>query len=267
MKPLKFLFVCLWLLGTFSACKPSTPSTAIADDKILTIAAASDMRFAMEPLRARFLEEHPDVDLRITFGSSGQLCSQILAGAKFDMFLSADMSFPERIIHADLANKSELFWYANGRLVLWFKRDRNWGEDQAELKLLLEEQVKHVAIANPEHAPYGRAAVQAIKHYGLFDQVREKLVFGDNVAQATQFVESGAADVGLIAKSLSLSQSHQEQGVAIDVAREAYEPMRQSGIVLKDCSSINLARAMKDLLVSEWGQNILEEYGLGREDD
>ena len=144
-------------------------------------------------------------DVALTFGSSGNLTTQIRNGAPFDVFFSADEEYPKQLIAEGLADPNDLYRYAVGRLVLWVPNDSPLDLEKLGMRALLDTTIKKIAIANPQHAPYGRAAEAALRHDGIYDQIAAELVLGENVSQAAQFVESGNAQAGLIALSHALA--------------------------------------------------------------
>src|SRR5689334_4293710 len=168
------------------------------------VAAAADLKFALDDL-AKEYQRQSGVSVAPTYGSSGNLFMQIQNGAPFDVFLSADVEFPKKLEAAGLTEQGTLQQFATGRIVLWMRPDSSIDLTRLGWKALLEPSVKKISIASPEHAPYGRAAVAALRAAGIYDQVREKIVYGENISQAAQFVQSGNADAGIIALSLALS--------------------------------------------------------------
>src|ERR1035438_9155708 len=170
--------------------------------ELLTVAAAADLNYALNELANRF-EATSGVKVTLSFGASGNLYSQIQSGAPFDLFFSADEDYPKKLASAGLADAPSLRIYALGHLVLWVPNNSTFDPQKLQMELLTQPDVTRIAIANPQHAPYGRAAMSAIEHYGLKDKLSGKLVFGENVSQAAQFVQSGNAQVGLIAMSLA----------------------------------------------------------------
>jgi molybdate transport system substrate-binding protein len=158
----------------------------------LAVAAASDLQTALPEIVSRF-EKDTGQQVRLTFGSSGNFFTQLQNGAPFDVFLSADIDYPRRLEQSGLAERGSLYSYATGRLVLWTRNDSGIDVHRG-LETLADQRVHRISIANPEHAPYGRAAVAALRHEGVYDRVREKLVFGENISQAAQFVQSGSAN-------------------------------------------------------------------------
>lgn len=220
----------------------------------LTIAAAADLNFALEEVSKEFQKGHPAIDVKIAYGSSGNFYSQIRNQAPFDLFLSADVEYPRRLAQEGLAATDSLFVYAVGRLVVWVPASSALDPATA----LTAASVRHVAIANPQHAPYGKAAVSAMRSLGVYDSVEGKLVLGENVAQTLQFVESGAADVGVVALSLAIAPPVRDRGRYWRVPLDRYPKMEQGGIILKDSAA---ARELRSWLLAPGGRALLERYG------
>ncbi len=170
----------------------------------ITVAAASDLNYVLKDLAAGFEKKTGD-KITLSFGSSGNLYSQIQGGAPYDVFFSADMEYPQKLAIAGLVDRSSLRMYAVGQLVLWVPNRSSLDPQKLKMDLLVQPAIQRVAIANPQHAPYGRAAMAALDHFGLKDKAAGKLVFGENVGQAAQFVQSGNAQAGLIPLSLAVS--------------------------------------------------------------
>ena len=232
-----------------------------AAEREIIVAAASDLKFAMDELAADFQKGHPDVSVRVSYGSSGNFFAQLSQKAPFDLFFSADAQYPRRLEAEGHALADSVFLYAVGRLVVWVPRSLPVDLEKAGLKALLEPNIKKVAIANPRHAPYGRAAEAALKHAGLYASVQPKLVFGENVAQAAQFAESGAADAGLIAYSLALAPAMQKAGRFSPIPLEAYQRMEQGGLILKWTKQEATARAFREYVLGAAGRAILRRWG------
>lgn len=223
------------------------------------VAAAADLKFALEGIVAAFRAHHPDVAVTATFGSSGSFVAQIENGAPFDVFLSADVDGPRRLAAAGRAETP--FPYAVGRIVLWALRSSPFDLKGRGIAVLRDPAVEHVAIANPKHAPYGRAARAALAKLGFLPSVEDKLVLGENVAQAAQFVESGAADLGVIARSLALAPAMADQGVLCEIPEDAYPPLEQAGVVLAGARDVVAARAFRDFLKGAEARRILGKAG------
>ena len=175
------------------------------------VAAASDLNFAIKEIVAGF-EHQTGNSVRLTLGSSGNFFAQIVNGAPFDVLLSADVSYPQQLEKRGLTVSGSTFVYGAGRIVLWTRNNSPIDIERLGMRALLDPSVRKISIANPEHAPYGKAAVAAMEHAAVYDSVKSKLVFGENIAQAAQFVQSGAADIGVIALSIALSGPMQTAG-------------------------------------------------------
>lgn len=196
----------------------------------IVVAAAADLSSALKEIGDGF-EKKSGTRVKLSFGASGALTQQIENGAPFDVFFSADMDYPRHLVDAGYADASSLYQYAVGKLVLWVPADSPLKLDQG-MKVLLDPSVKKIAIANPQHAPYGRAAVAALKHDGLYDQVSSRLVLGENVSQAAQFVESGNAQAGFVALAHAIAPAMQGKGKYYEIPVDAYPPLAQGVIVL-----------------------------------
>jgi molybdate transport system substrate-binding protein len=225
----------------------------------LSVASASDLQFVLPEVAARYQRETRQ-HLRLTFGSSGNFFSQIQQGAPFDVFLSADVEYPQRLAATGAALADTLYAYAAGRLVVWTRADS--GIDvSGGMKSLLNPAVRRIAIANPAYAPYGRAAVAALEHARVYTAVRPKLVLGENVAQAAQFVQSGNAEVGLLSRSHALAEPLQKVGRYVDVPEEFHPPIRQAGIVVAASSQPEAARAFLTFLRRDDTVRLLRDAG------
>lgn len=236
-------------------------SSASAEPGVLRIAAAADMRFAMEDIIAEFRQEYPTVRVEVTYGSSGNFYAQLSNHAPFDIFFSADVDYPRRLIREGVALADTEFLYAIGRLIVWVPRASSIDVEKLGMKSLLDAAVKKIAIANPRHAPYGRAAVDAMKRMGVYEQVKDRIVFGDTVMQTAQFVASGAADIGLISHSLVTAPALRDKGRYWEVPVDAYPLREQGGVILSWARDNAAAKALRDLVLGERGKAILRRYG------
>lgn len=234
-------------------------SSRLAASQGLTIAAASDLQSALPAITAQF-EKDTGQKVMLTFGSSGNFYAQIQNGAPFDVLLSADIDYPRRLERAGMAERGSLYAYATGRIVLWTRRDSAIDVERG-LSVLTDSRVRRVAIANPEHAPYGRAAVAALRHERLYEHVREKLVLGENISQAAQFAQSGSAEAGILALSLALSPALKSSGTYVDIPDSWYPPIEQAAIVLASSRQKSLARQFIDYLKKPDTLRILQSYG------
>lgn len=229
-------------------------SVALAEPLALRIAAASDLRFALQAVVADFDQRERRVE--ISFGSSGKLAAQIEQGAPFDVFFSADVALAQRLFDRGWSSDMPVA-YAIGHLVLW-----RLAGSALQLQDLAAAGVRHVAIANPQHAPYGMRAVEALHAAGVWDQVESKLVYGENVAQAAQLVSSGAADAGLIAGSVLAGLPIAERGSATPIAASLHAPLRQAYVLRKgSADDADLQRLLRHLAAPASQQRLLE-FGL-----
>ena len=225
----------------------------------ITVAAASDLQFAFQEVAARF---HHDTgkDVKLIFGSSGNFFTQIQNGAPFDLFFSADSEYPKRLDAAGLAEPETIYQYAVGKIVLWIPKESKLDLSRG-LAVLLDASVKKIAIANPEHAPYGRAAVAALQHEKIYESVRNKFVLGENISQTASFVASGSAEIGIVALSLALAPSMKERGKYAEIPSEDYPPITQAAVILKSSKQKAAARQFLDYVKSPAIIELLKTYG------
>lgn len=233
--------------------------TAQAQD--LTIAAASDLQLVFPEIVAAF-ERKTGKKVRVSYGSSGNFVAQIQNGAPFDLFFSADVDYPRRLVLSGFA-QGEPHVYGIGRIVLWVPNDSKLDLERSGLQALLSSEAKKIAIANPTHAPYGRAAKAALEKAGLWTRVQPRLVLGENISQAAHFVRSGNADAGIIAFSLALSDRMKTQGRYWLVPEEMHPPMEQAVVITNSAQDQDLATARQFLgfIQSDEGRAIMAKYG------
>jgi molybdate transport system substrate-binding protein len=243
-----------------AGCRPAPPVRAR-----VRIAAAADLNAALGALVERFRASH-DVDVTVSYGSSGTFYAQLLNAAPFDMFFSADVDYPRQLAARGLTLEGGEFRYAVGRLVVWTPSSSSIDVEHRGLRALADPAVAHVAIANPAHAPYGRAAVAALRAAGVYDQVQPKLVYGENVAQALQFAGSGAADAGIVALSLALTPALRDRGRWVEIPVVLYPRMEQGGTILKWAADAGAARALRAFVTGADGRAILGQYGFSLPD-
>ncbi len=251
----------LLLVLCFALSAGCNSRTAGEESGVLRIAAAADLRYALPALKGEFEKDHPGTTLKLTFGASGTLLAQIENGGPFDLFLSADEKYAQKLVDDGKTVSPKPFPYARGHLVIWTLKTSSLDLEQADLKALEDPSVKHISLANPQHAPYGRAAMAALTYYQLDETLKEKLVLGENVAQAAQFAQSGSAQVGMIAKSLAMSEEMEKAGRFIEVPLEAYPAMIQAGAILKATTNIDGAKAFEAFLTSEEARAVMSEFG------
>ena len=226
----------------------------------IVVAAAADMSAALPQLVATYTKKTGQV-VKLSFGSSGNLTNQIRNGAPFDLFFSADEQYPQQLITEGLASRDTLYRYAIGRLVLWVPGDSPLDLSKLGMQALVDPSVKKISIANPATAPYGRAAEAALRHFGIYDQVSSRLVFGENVSQAAQFVESGNAQAGLIALSHALAPALKEKGRYWTVPLDAYPTLNQAAVVISKSKQQDAAGKFLEFLRSPEASSLLTSYG------
>lgn len=234
---------------------------AQAAEKVVRVAAAADLKFAFDEIREAFQRQHPDIEVVVTYGSSGNFYSQLSNRAPFDIFLSADLDYPRRLIQQGLALAESEFSYAVGFIVVWVQRASPIGVEKLGIQALLDPAARRIAIANPRHAPYGRAAEAAIKKLGVFEKVQDRLVYGENITQTAQFVESGAADIGIISHSLAVAPALRDKGRYWEVPSDAYPRLEQGGVILSWAEDRAAADALRSFVLGDDGKSILGRYG------
>jgi molybdate transport system substrate-binding protein len=233
---------------------------AFATAQEIIVAAAADMSAALPQLVDAYTKKTGQA-VKLSFGSSGNLTNQIRNGAPFDVFFSADEQYPQQLISEGLASKDTLYRYAIGRLVLWVVNDSSLDLPKLGMRALIEPSVKKISIANPATAPYGRAAEAAMRHAGIYAQVSSRLVVGENVSQAAQFVESGNAQAGLIALSHALAPALKDKGRYWMVPLDAYPTLNQAAVVLSKSKQQDAARRFLEFLRSPEATSLLTKYG------
>ena len=237
----------LWFI--WNSCNP-------AGEHPLTIAAAANLQPVMEPLRDWYDSLHHQ-EIKLIFNASGKITTQIVHGAPYDVFLSADMHYPEQLTIAGLTTAPPQI-YTKGQLVLWSMRS----QPIPSLKALTDPSVHHVALANPEAAPYGRAAIEVIRGLGLEDSLARKLVYGESVGQATQFVQSGAADLGFTSGSFRHAPSIPASAQWLVIPDSLYAPIEQGAVIIRHQNRIHpQATAFMSFLTSPPCQEIFRKYG------
>jgi molybdate transport system substrate-binding protein len=245
--------VVLFFVITAVACLAHAQQT-------LRIAAAADLQPVLPPILTQF-EAQTGVHAEASYQASATLATQIVNGAPFDLFMAADLSFPQRVVAAGLSEEPEPITYARGTLVLWTRNSTRF--QQLSMDSLRDPALKSVAIANPEHAPYGRAAQAALEHLGLYDMLKPKLVVAENIAQTAQYVDSGNAELGFISLTSALTPRLRASGHYIAVPADAYPPILQGVVIIRHASgSTQTAHRFLDYLASAPVQHQLEAAGL-----
>jgi molybdate transport system substrate-binding protein len=242
----------LWT-ASFAASQEAKP-------RELVVAAAADLSAALKEVADGY-EKQTGVKVKLSFGASGALTQQIQNGAPFDIFFSADMDYPRQLISAGDADGASLYQYAVGKLVLWVPADSALDVEHKGMGVLLDPAVKKIAIANPQHAPYGRAAVAALKHAGLYERLSDRLVLGENVSQAAQFVESGNAQVGFVALAHAIAPAMRGKGKYWEVPAEYYPALAQGVVVLAHSQHKKVAGEFLGYVKTNEVAELLRSYG------
>jgi len=244
----------IFIIGLLFSCFCSC-----GQPKIL-IAAASDLRFAMDSMILVFNQSNSG-NVEVTYGSSGKLTEQIIQGAPFDMLFSADLSYPEQLKKENKTG-SEIYPYAKGRIVIWSKK---LDPQQLQMKALTNASIKKVSIANPDHAPYGKRAMESLSHYKLLTNVKSKLVYGENISQAAQFITSGAADIGIIALSLAVSPNmKKENGKYYLIPEKSHTALIQGAMITRHGKNNPLANSFFKFIQGDKATGILKHFGLSK---
>jgi molybdate transport system substrate-binding protein len=229
--------------------------------EIVTIAAAADLTYCIEDLNRSYQQSHPGTELKLSAGSSGNFSSQIQNGAPFDVFLSADIQYPKNLAAGGFVDSSTLTVYAVGRIVLWTTKPETVNLDRGIDVLRDRSAVKKIAIANPEHAPYGRAAKAILENSGIWAEVQDRIVQGENIAQTAQFVQTGNVDAGFVALSLLLSPNLQHIGRYIEIDPKLYPKLEQAMVLTKAGSNRSVVRDYFQFLQSQAARKIFDQYG------
>lgn len=233
----------------------------MAQAATLLVAAASDLVYCIDELGAAFRKEQPTAEVKVTTGASGNFFAQIKRGAPFDVFMSADMDYPRRLVQEGAADPASLKPYAIGRLAVWtFDARFDLGKG---MQVFADPRLARVAIANPEVAPYGRAARGALMHHGMWDKVQGKLAIGENVAQAAQFVQTGNAQLGIVSLATVLSPRLKGVGRYYVVPEEGVAPIEQGAVVTRHGQGNPLAARFIQFLQTKAARDILQRSGFG----
>jgi molybdate transport system substrate-binding protein len=234
---------------------PAKPATV--QRKEVLVAAAADLKFAMDSLVKVFSSASGGIAVKLVYGSSGNFFQQISNNAPFDLFFSADLDYPQKL-EQQHKTLSPVQTYGTGQIVLWSNKSDPAKEG---MNTLLLPSVTRIAVANPAHAPYGRRAEESLKYYKLYDKVRQKLVIGENISQTAQFVSTGAADIGIIALSLALSPQLQKEGKYWLIPETSHQPLRQGYVLLQHAKGNDGVQKFATFIASAKARAILEHFG------
>ena len=244
------------LLATGQGSRPVENAVAT-----VRVAAAANLKFALDEVATRLVRRQPSIRVETTYGSSGSMHAQLRQRAPYDVYLAADVDYPRDLVSQGIGSDGDLFTYAVGRIVLWVPHRSMLAIERAGLGALVG--AARIAIANPRHAPYGKAAEAALRSAGVWSSVSRKLALGQNVAQAAQFVQSGAADAGIIAKSLAVAPAIRAAGRFWEIPENAYPRLAQGGLILPWAVSRDGAVRFRNYLLSDEGRLLLASYGFG----
>lgn len=251
------LFIWFLTVAALFSFAPAAP----AAERALYIAAASDLAYCLPEVQRAFERLHPGIIIKTSFGASGNFVAQVRKGAPFDVFMSADASYPNALIKEHFAEADTLVHYATGHIALWSARALP--DIENGLMILTRAAVRRIAIANPDHAPYGQAAQRALEAAGIWSAIDHKIVRGENVAQTMQFVQSGNADIGIVAVSL-LKQPAFAGVRYFEIPQHYYRPIKQYAVVTRHGADSPAARQWVAFLGSAEAQTIFTRFGLGR---
>ena len=244
----------VWGVGIAAVVTLALVSCSGGTTQRVNVAAAADLRYALNEIIALAQDANPETEFAVTYGSSGQFLQQIVNGAPFDLYLSADEAFPQQLVDEGLA--TDPFPYAIGRLVLWVP-EASPLDPRDGLSVLAD--ARRISIANPEHAPYGERAKQVLQHAGLWSAVQSKLILGENISQAAQFALSGSAQAGIIAQSLAVAPAFTGKGRFDLINAKNHQPLIQRMVLIKPVSAA--AQSFYDYLGSAPAQAVLSRYG------
>ena len=225
----------------------------------ITVAAAADLQSAMQDVAAQFQKE-TGKQVKLVYGSSGNFFQQLQNGAPFDMFFSANLDYPKKLQAAGLTEPGSYYEYAKGKIVVWVPRDSRL-DLKSGLQVLLSPSVKKIAVANPQHAPYGKAAVAAMQKEGVYDKVKEKFVLGENISQTASFIMSGSTDVGIVALSLAISPNMKDLGRYAEIPAGDYPPIEQACVILSSSKNKETARQFLAFIKTAAVADTLRRFG------
>jgi molybdate transport system substrate-binding protein len=251
--------VARWAVLLFAAAPNASAQTLQKPCGTVTVAAAADLIYAMNEIAANF-RKASGCEVRVSAGSSGNFLTQIENGAPFDLFFSADIEYPKKLEAEGLAAPGSTYPYAVGRIVLWARNDSSLDISKG-FEALRDAPIRKLAIANPQHAPYGRAAEEALRKAGFYDAIKDRLVLGENIAQAAQFVQSGNADAGILALSVAISPGFRNQGRYWTIPETLHAPIRQGVVILRASKNPEGAQALLAYLKSPAATALLERSG------
>jgi len=234
-------------------------SVVSALSSTISVAVAANVSFVMEDLKKEFNKSHPDIKVDLTVGSSGKLATMISHGAPYHIYLSANMEYADTLYQNKVAITKPVV-YAKGALALISNKDLNLSKG---ISVVLEDNLKKIAIANPKTAPYGKATVEALKNANIYKKIKDRFVYGESISQTVMYATK-MADLGFIAKSALYSplMSHYKKGISwIDLDPKLYTPIKQGIVILKEGKGSSDVRSFYDFLLSESAKEIFKKFG------
>ena len=259
MRATGFVRLAVVAVAALAIGAPVAAQQAPGDPPVVRVAAAADLQYALDEVAARLAARRPALRIEAIYGSSGRMHAQLRQRAPYDVYLSADVGYPRDLVANGVGAARDLFTYATGRLVVWVPARSPLALERDGVRGL--ERAARIAIANPRHAPYGRAAEATLRHAGIWEVVKGRLVLGENVAQAAQFVQSGAADAAIIAKSLAVAPALRGAGRFRDIPVDMHPPLVQGGLILPWAHSRVAAEQLRDYLLATEGRKLLAAFG------
>lgn len=264
LKNLLFILACVstfWDIQFTSSLEGASRGNSAQPTSELLVAAAADLKFVMDEMIQEFQKDHPEITVKVSYGSSGNFYSQLSNQAPFDLFFSADIGYPRKLSEQGLILPGTEFLYGVGQLVLWVPNSSLIDVERLKLEAVRHESVHHIALANPKHAPYGKAAEAALRSAGLWEVAQSKIVLGENVSQALQFIQSGNAEIGIVALSLALAPGIRGQGRYWQIPLDTYPSLKQGGVILKWTKAPDAAQSLRGFVTGSKGRSVLKRYG------
>lgn len=234
--------------------------------QVLRLAVASNLRFSMNEIVTAF-EKVSGLRLEVSYGASGNLLAQIIAGAPFDLFFSADEAMPLRLIEEGLGKPENYFIYGRGRIVLWVPHDSSIDIESFGMDALLHPSINKISIANPRHAPYGLAAIASLEYKALFERLEKKLVMGENVLHTAMFVKRGGAEIAILSYALALAGPLQQSGRYWLIPPDHHPALNQGGLILDRGQYQKEVQSLLHFIQTGPGLNILKKYGFFTEEN
>ena len=250
-----------WDIQIHSSLWGASRQDAAQAPRELLVAAAADLKFVMDEMIEEFQKDHPENTVKVVYGSSGNFYLQLSNQAPYDLFFSADIGYPHKLSEQGLTLPGTEFLYAVGNLVIWVPNSSPLDVERLKMEAVRDESVHHIALANPKHAPYGKAAEGILRSSTLWEVVQHKIVLGENVSQALQIVQTGNAEIGFVALSLAMAPRIKDQGRFWQIPPDAYPRLEQGGVILKWTKNLKGAQDFREFVTGSKGRLLLKRYG------